>query len=295
MSKKIKTIIALGFFDSVHIGHKDVVFKCVSESEKHGVTPSLFTFSGNLKSTLFGQDDKPIYSFNDRLKLISLLGINEIFSLPVNDEVLSMDKFEFLDILNEKYDIVGYVFGEDFSFGRNGEGRAFDVITYAESKGQKTFIVDIKKENGKKISTTQIKYLLKNGEIEKANSYLTFPYFLRGEVVKDRGVGKTLGFPTANVNIDNAVMTIYDGVYSGKGYVDGKSYPVLINYGYRPTFGESKKVVEVYFDGLNRDIYGKEIKVEFLTFLRNVKKFDSVDELKLQLKNDVEFLRRKND
>jgi riboflavin kinase/FMN adenylyltransferase len=142
-------------------------------------------------------------------------------------------------------------------------------------------------KDGEKVGATMIKRLLLQGDLEKANAVLGENFFLLGEVFKDRGVGKTLGFPTANIRYPKEKFPLKQGVYQTRFWVDGKAYDGLTNYGARPTFDNEDVLTETYLDGFSGDLYGKKCKVEFIRFLRDVQKFDSVEGLKEQLNKDV--------
>lgn len=294
MSEKIKTVMALGLFDSVHKGHKKVISTAVKIAEDLNVVPSVFTFKGDLKSAINKNAEKPVYDFCDRIALIKELGVKEIFAAGVVKEILDLDKTEFLNLLTERYDIVGFVSGEDFTFGKNGAGNKTDLAGFSAAKKIKYISVPLEKSGGIKISTTEIKRCLLSGDVKSANELLGEPFFKRGIVYKDRGVGRTIGFPTANIKISEDVISLPDAVYAGRGYVCGKSYPAIINCGSRPTFDDYTKTIEAYLDGLDYDVYGEELKIEFTDKIRDIKKFDSAEALTAQLKKDLEKIRGKN-
>ena len=141
--------------------------------------------------------------------------------------------------------------------------------------------------NGKRVSSTLIKGYLAEGNIKIANELLGKPYFVKGEVFKDREVGKTLGFPTVNIKISTETITLKDGVYAGKAIIDNKLYRAIINYGARPTFNLTEKLLEAHFIGFNGNLYGKEIEISFTDFIRPIIKFNDKEELIAQLKKDT--------
>lgn len=290
MSEKIKTVMALGLFDGVHLGHEKVILEAVKRAKELDCVPSVFTFDGNLKKSL-GLSSKLIYSFSDKVSIIKSLGVSELYVLKVSNETLNLTKEEFLNGIFSKYDVKGFVCGSDFSFGKNGEGNVEYLKEFSARKNVTVTIVDILERDGVKVSSTLIKNLLISGEIKKANALLFKKFFIKGIVYKDRGVGKTVGFPTANIKIDENLVGPKDGVYTGVGKVDGKSFPAIINYGTRPTFDVNVKAAEAYLDGLDYDIYGKVLTIEFSDRIRDVKKFADIASLREQLKSDLKKLR----
>lgn len=290
MSEKIKTVMALGLFDGVHLGHEKVILEAVKRAKGLDCVPSVFTFDGNLKKSL-GLSSKLIYSFSDKVAIIKSLGVDELYVLKVSDETLNLTKEEFLNGIFSKYDVKGFVCGRDFSFGKNGEGNVEYLKEFSSRKNVAVTIVDILERDGVKISSTLIKNLLISGEIKKANTLLFKKFFIKGVVYKDRGMGKTVGFPTANIKIDGNLVEPKEGVYTGVGKVDEKTFPAIINYGTRPTFDVNVKAAEAYLDGLDYDIYGKVLTIEFSDRIRDVKKFADVAALQEQLKSDLKKLR----
>jgi len=141
--------------------------------------------------------------------------------------------------------------------------------------------------DGEKVSSTQVKTLLAQGEVEKAEKWLSHPFFLMGEVYADRKVGRTLGFPTANIRYPKGKFPLARGVYETRVTLDGKMYKGITNYGARPTFADETVVTETYLDGFDGDLYGQALKVEFIKKLRDIRKFDNAEALKKQLEEDI--------
>ena len=280
-----KTVVILGLFDSLHIGHRKVIETAV-KAKKRGEKVVVYSFS-YLPVKPFG--DKMLYSTEIREKTMRNLGVDEVFFENPTAEFLAQSKEEFLSFLNAKYDISAYAIGEDYTFGKNGEGNADYLLSYAEKHGQKVFVVETEKENGVKISTTLIKDYLKIGEIEKANRLLKDDYRVEGVVKLGRKIGKTLLFPTVNVDFDGAFQ-IKNGVYYGYVILD-KKYKAVINVGDRPTFNIKEKLIEAHILSFNGDLYGKKITIYFKQFLREIKKFGNISELKAQIEKDVALVK----
>ncbi len=289
---KIKAVVALGYFDGVHKGHKEVILKAVKKAEELCASPVVFTFAGNLRAFITGTQDKQIFSLRDRKRELDLLGVKEIYFAPVTKEFLEMEKDKFLDYLNDAYDIKAYVSGEDFTFGYKGKGNVSYLNEYASLHNQTVETVKILSINGEKVSTTNIKNSLLSGDIEKANFLLGYDYYLSGVVERGRKVGHELGFPTANIILSREIFNLKDGVYAGYTVIDGKRYKAVINYGARPTFNLDEKLVEVHIIGFDGDLYGEDLRVYFKKRIRDVKKFRSVKALIKELKKNVKNTER---
>ncbi len=286
-----KTVLCLGFFDSLHLGHVSVIEKAKEIAEEKNATPVVFSFSGNLKKALFSREEKVVLLPSERKKTLKGIGVTHTYFMPVTKKYLSLSKTEFLNFLMQKFNVCAFVFGKDFRFGKNAEGDAEYIKTYAKEKNVKVEVLDILNIGGKKISTTRIKELLKNGKIRLANKLLAKPYFISGRVFKDRGVGTKLGFPTANVKFSTEKAVLKTGVYKGYVKTGAKTYPALINYGYRPTFNQKTLTLEVHLIGFNGDLYKKNITVYFTDFIRKEQKFSSEEELISQIKKDLERIK----
>lgn len=289
--KKAKTVIALGYFDSVHNGHRKVILTAKKQAEKLNATLTVFTFGGNLKAKLLGVNEKVVYTPTEREKLLKGVGADTVFFAPVTDKFLSLGKLAFLNELNRKYDICCYVSGKDYKFGKLGKGDVEYLKKYAILHGQTCVTVGDKNFEEQKISTTRIKKLLTNGDVEKANVLLGKPYFLTGTVISDRKVGRTLGFPTANLMVSPEKHPLKDGVYAGKIKVGGKNYRAVINYGARPTFEVDERKVEAHLLDFNGQLYGEQITVIFDKYLREIIKFSDTEKLKEQITKDVMAVR----
>ncbi len=294
LDKVLPTVIALGYFDSMHLGHQRVINKAREFADKNGCSLTVFTFLGNVKDVLKGRKESSVYLPSEREKIIKAFGADEIYFAPITKDFLSLDRKIFLDDLNKKFNIKGYVSGVDYTFGSFGNGNVDYLTEYAKAKGQTHVLVDTFTIDGEKVSTTLIKSLLGRGEIKKANSLLGRNYSISGTVIKDRQVGKQLGFPTANVLIDSQKFLIKDGVYSGLVEFDSKTYKSIINYGARPTFNLDKKIVEAHLIGFDKNLYGKQIEVQFLDYMRDIQKFDSIEKLIEQLEFDMQRIKGEN-
>lgn len=268
----VGAVLLLGGFDGLHVGHKQLLARAKSFGLPVGV---MSIFGGKSGESLFSQDE--------RLDIFRRVGADFAFALPF-EKIRRLSATEFIEILQKEYAPKAFVCGEDFRFGYQAQGTPQTL----KALGQVCVEVhEIVMQDGEKVGATMIKRLLLQGEIEKANAALGEKFFLFGEVFKDREIGKTLGFPTANIRYPKEKFPLKQGVYQTRFWVDGKAYDGLTNYGARPTFDNVDVLTETYLDGFSGDLYGKKCKVEFIRFLRDVQKFDNVESLKEQLIKDV--------
>ena len=292
-NKRKKTVLALGYFDSVHLGHQTVIKSAKDYAQKVNAQLVVVTFGGNLKSALGKEQEKCVFSKQERQKFLQDLLVDEIYFAPITKEFLSLDRQAFLDLLNEKYQVCCYFSGEDYRFGRFGEGTVDFLKKYAKDNNQECFAVEMLNFEGQKISTTAIKELLREGNLKKVNALLNRPYSITGKVFSDRKVGSSIGFPTINLKIENDKHQLKDGVYAGHLEIDKVKYLALINYGGRPTFNLQEKLVEAHIVDFNGQLYDREITLCFDYFMREIKRFENVKQLKAQLDCDLEIIRNK--
>lgn len=284
MNKK-KICLALGFFDSVHIGHRKILSSVKKLSEKYDAEPTAMTFSNNIYG-LVKKGEKLIYLFDERTEIFENLGVTPI-SFAFTDRFRQLDENSFLKMLLDSYDIKAFVCGKDFTFGKGRGGNSQYLKEYSISKGIETVIEDDVCLDGKKISTTLIKKYLPFGKnLKFVNDALGDNYFITGSVENGMGRGNGLGFPTANINLPNEKFLIGEGVYSTETVIDGVKYKSITNVGPKPTFNEDDLKIETHLIDFNENIYGKRIKVIFCRFMRDIIYFKDKNELINQLKED---------
>lgn len=279
--RKKQVNIAIGFFDGLHLGHQTLI----KEVLKNEGIKAILSFERSFKSKLTQKKEELLLTDEEKDEMLSEEGIEEEFLLPFSDEIKNMTKEEFLDFLR-RFNPKAIIVGNDFTFGRNASGKAVDLYKL-EKDGIHIIIKDLLKENNEKISSTEIKKLLKEKELEKANSMLGYPFFLRGKVIHGLENGRKISFPTANIEYPFDKLSLPLGVYKTKAIVDDKIYSAMTNIGNHPTIDKlNHNIVETYLLNFKEDLYGKTIEIRFLSFLREQKKFSSLEELKEQLKKD---------
>ena len=277
---KERTIYALGFFDGVHLGHQALLKACRELADQRGCKAGVVTFSNHPDGLVQGKIPKLINSAADRHRLLAQFHMDQVVELPFDDALRSMSWLHFLVMLGNRYHACGFVCGADFRFGHKGAGTAALLEEYCQVEWLPYAIVPEQKREGVTVSSTYIRGLLEAGDMERANRFLGHPHILSGEVVEGRGLGRTLGVPTANLAVPEGVAELRHGVYACKAKVEGKNFLAVTNVGNRPTVGGHRVTVEPWLLDFEGDLYGKTLTLEFYRFLRPEQKFDSLEALK---------------
>lgn len=286
-----KRIFALGFFDGVHLGHQALLRECCRLADEQEVQPAAITFD-NHPQTLFSKNPPPlINTWQDRQTLLRSYGIGPIYKYPVTKEVMSMSWQDFLAELLES-GAVGFVCGNDFRFGHQGEGTAEKLKIFCEERDLPCTIVPEQTVDGIRVSSTYIRQLIEAGEMAQAVKFLGHPHILTGTVVSGRHLGRTIGIPTANLALPEALLVPKFGVYACLAVIGGRKYLAVANIGTRPTVGGHHVTVEPWILDFEGDLYGQELTLEFYKFLRPEKKFPSLEALREEIqKNKAETLK----
>ncbi len=285
-----KTVVCLGNFDCVHKGHIKLITKAISIAKKENACVCVLTFLNDINLMLKKQSGL-VFSFPERVDKLQSLGVDFVIKCDFTPEFMNLSAENFLIKLYDNFNVCSFVCGYDFKFGYNKTGSLSTVSSFCVKHCINFANIDKKTFFGKKISTSLIKSLLQKGRIKTANYLLSSPYFITGKVVEGRKVGRTLNFPTANVVPSSDKIKIKEGVYKTITKIDGISYNSITNYGSRPTYNLDDFLTETYIMNFNENIYGKQIKIEFIKFIRKPKKFKNENVLKKQLKKDLEKIK----
>ena len=278
-------VLALGFFDGVHLGHREIIKKTVEIANEEGLTAAVFTFKN-----FHMKDPTELIGYEDKLSVFRKLGIHQVISIDFEQvKDIEADAFvnEFLyKCLNARV----LVSGTDYTFGREAKGNVELLSKYASDLGIRNEIVPDVFFEEEKCSSTLLRKLLSDGKVDKVNRLLGGEIFsYEGTVVRGKMLGSTLGFPTANLPIPTDRFKAKFGVYMTRATIDGREYEAVSNLGLRPTVEDSDNVnIETFIYGHEGELYGKHIKVELLKFIRPEMKFGSVDELVAQVESDKE-------
>ena len=287
---KEKTIYALGFFDGVHLGHQELLKACLQLAKSGGCKAGVVTFSSHPDTLVSGKTPELINTMEDRQGLLMQYGMDTVVCLPFDQALMNMPWQDFLDKLAAD-GATGFVCGDDFCFGYRGQGNAALLTDYCKEKGLPCTIVPEQLLDGVRVSSTYIRALLEKGDVGEANRFLGHPHILSGEVVTGQKLGRTIGIPTANLELPEQLVQLKFGVYACKVILDGKAYFAVTNVGVRPTVGGEKVTVEPWILDFEGDLYGKEITVEFHKFLRPEEKFQNLTALQQQICLDAEKTR----
>ena len=275
-------LIVLGCFDAVHIGHQELLKKAKLQAKINGLDLGVMMFAE-------GKGGRQVFTFEERLEFISAYNTKFVFKIDYTDEFKKTTAQQFLGDIEEHINVKAYMSGKDFRFGAGAKGKSSTLKNFAEDEENGVWYMPVKDVtvDGEKVSTTLIKKYIEEGKIQKAEQLLGRQYFVSGEVCEGHGRGKELGFPTANIIYPANKVLVAPGVYGVEAEIDGTVYKGVANCGPRPTFGEDAFVMEVYFEGLSQDLYGKNVTVKFINYIRAIKKFESAEALSAQIAHDV--------
>lgn len=291
--KYSRPVVALGMFDGVHLGHAGVIRRAVEVAKKIDGTAMVFTFS-NHPLTILDPNSAPLMigSKSLRREIFSELGVKVLIEIPFTKELSKKTPEDFLNLLQEKISPAYVVTGPNYTFGRFGKGNGRMLIREGENFGFKAEICPAVTVEKKIVSSTKIRALLAEGNLKTANELLGREFTYISEVVHGDKRGRKLGFPTANLEISDHRAMLPNGAYVVRVKVRGKIFGGIANVGDNPTFKVAKRRLEVFIDNFSGEIYGEKISVGFIEKIRDEKIFSSIDELKNQLHEDLNFLRK---
>lgn len=278
--------VSLGNFDGVHKGHQKLMKENIKISKAKNLTPSVLLFKENTKNILNGEREY-LTSLEDKIEILKNLGIECFCLLEFSDKFKDLSPYEFIEkILYKKLNTKYVIVGDNYRFGKMAKGDIKTLKKYEEDFAYKTKVVDFELDEGKIINSTDIRQMVREGKIEKANKDLGHPFKMQGKVIKGAQRGRLLNFPTANLKPSFKYVTAKSGVYFTRVNIDRDFYYALTDIGTNPTFENKKMKIETYIMDFSKDIYGKNISIEFLEYLRPDYKFNSPEELIAQMEKD---------
>ena len=286
-----KTIVTIGTFDGIHIGHQKILKDLIKTAKKEGKKSVLLTFFPHPRMVL--QKDNKILLLNtikEKSSLLEKMGLDYLIIHPFSKEFSRLTALDFVrDILVNKLNTSRLIIGYDHHFGKNREGNIHQLKEYSLLYDFKVEEIPAQDIDDVSVSSTKIRTALKDGNLKTANNYLGYHYMLNGTVVSGKKLGGTIGFPTANLEIKEPYKLIpKTGVYIIKTHINTVLYTGIMNIGFNPTVLGKHQTIEAHLFDFNEDLYGKEIMIEFIYFLREEHKFESVKELVVQLNIDKE-------
>lgn len=281
-----ETVVALGFFDGVHIGHKAVLDACIS-SKADGQKSAVFTFERSPHNMLFSEKKPMLVTNEQKFSLFEMCGIDEVYCIDF-ESVVSLSAEEFVnDILVSKLNAKVVVTGYNYHFGKGGSATASDLKRICSGYGIRVIVVEPVMYKGEAISSTRIRQCIANGDMVDANAMLSYNFSVTGVVNSGNHIGTKLDSPTINQKLSDGVVVPKFGVYASKVMVDSIEYIGATNIGVHPTVGECDPVCETHLLETQLDLYGKNVTTELVKFIRPEQKFESIDALKSQIAMDI--------
>lgn len=286
---------ALGIFDGVHAGHRQILQKTVGYAAK-GLVPAVFTFNTQSVGKKHGKEYEYIYTDIQKRRIFEQLGIKYVCSPEVRD-IRNMSGEEFAEkILSGMLNAKSVICGENFRFGKGALCGAEELKKFGKKFGFEVTVCGLVRQNGCEISSEIIRQLIKSGEIGKADRLMGENYFISAPVAEGNRIGRTLDFPTINQQFGERQLIPRKGVYSTVTIADGRTYNSVTNIGVKPTVEKDiKPLAETHILDFSGNLYGQEIEVRFKEFIRDEKKFSSLEELKVQIKKDIEYVRKQTE
>ena len=285
-----KTAVALGNFDGVHLGHQELIRETVEQAGKDGVKSAVFTFANHPSGIIPGvKAVKSILSDERKAELIEDLGVDILVDVPFTEELRDLEAEDFVrELLVGRMNVKDAFCGYNYQFGARAFGTAEILEMFGDKYGFNVFEMPPFEIEGHVVSSSLIRLLIEKGYVSRIKTYMGRHYEIEGDVVVGNRLGKKLGFPTSNLNLNETMAAPPNGVYTTYCVYGGVRYPSITNVGIKPTVGDFDKNVETHIFDFDKELYGKHITVEFLKKMRDERKFDSLDELSAQIVRDCE-------
>lgn len=286
------TLLTIGVFDGIHVGHQQLIQKLKQKAFDSKLLPGVVTFDPHPRYVVTPGIELPCLTTpQEKIEILKKLGLEVIALITFTSDVANLSAREFLMKLKKHLKMKGLVIGPDFAMGHGREGNKDNLFSLSREIGFSLEILPAISINGDIISSTSIRKALTNGDLGKVTLLLGRPFALTGNVVKGDERGRLIGFPTANLKAEKDKTIPVDGIYITMVWIDGKPYNSVTSIGIRPTFGKKERTVETYILDFSGDLYGQQLKVEFLERLRDEKKFSSAEELITKIAEDVKQAR----
>ncbi|MFC1939148.1 bifunctional riboflavin kinase/FAD synthetase [Chloroflexota bacterium] len=288
VSPKKDMLLTIGVFDGVHLGHKYLISKLIEQAKQQNLLSGVVTFRQHPLEVLSPQT-RLLYltSVTEKVELLKNEGVDAVIPLSFTRELAELSARQFIGLLKKHLRMGGMVIGPDFALGRNREGNVDTLHTLGQDMSFSVTVMAPVMVNSEMVSSTAIRDALADGDMQKVSKLLGRYFSLQEKIVAGAGRGSRLGFPTANLDIDSKQALPTDGIYATWAHVGDKVYPSMTNIGLRPTFGSNERTVETYILNYHDNLYGREIKIDFVEWLRGEKRFDTVEELKKQIAEDI--------
>ena len=283
-------ILTIGTFDGVHLGHKKIIKKLVESAKKRKLRACILTFFPHPRNFLSKSNElKMINTINEKKEILSELGVDELIIQEFNNEFSNLSANEFIKHLLKFCEIKEIIVGFNHKFGKDREAGIDELKIYGKRYGFDVCEIDAFDINQINVSSTKIRNAIGEGQVDLCKQYLGYNFSIGGNIVEGKSRGKKIGFPTANIKVEENYKIIpKNGVYFVSCKIRNVQKFGMMNIGFNPTFGNKKLTIEVNIFDFNKDVYGENIKIEFIKFIRNEIKFQNIDELIKQIKIDRE-------
>ena len=289
LSPEKDTLLAIGVFDGVHLGHKSLLSRLTEMAGRESLLSGVVTFHPHPREVLLHAPDLVyLTTIDEKVDLLRKEGVEAVVTLSFTPELAQLPACSFVTLLQKHLRMRGMVVGPDFALGRDREGDVDVLVALGRELDFSVNVIPEVTTNGDVISSTTIRNALIDGNIKQATKLLGRAYSLQGEVTTGAGRGAGLGFPTANLAVDPKKALPPEGVYVTWAYLEGQRYQSMTNIGRRLTFGEKELTIEVLLMDYQDNLYGRELRIDIVERLRDEKRFNSVDELKRQIAADIE-------
>ncbi|MBI4296568.1 MAG: bifunctional riboflavin kinase/FAD synthetase [Chloroflexi bacterium] len=282
------TLLTIGVFDGVHLGHKYLIAQLVQRARHLDLLSGVITFRQHPQQVLTGSGLSRLTSLEQRIALIKFEGVDFVLALSFTQELSRLTAGEFIGLLKKHLRMRGLVVGPDFTFGHKREGNIDRMRELGRDMNFSLTVISPIMLDGDVASSSAIRQALAEGDVDKARRLLGRRFSLSGRVVSGSGRGRQLGFPTANLAVDPEQALPADGIYATLAHIGDKTYQSVTSIGRRPTFDNGERTVEVYIFDFSGNLYGYELTIDIIKRLREEKRFDSVQQLKEQIEKDIE-------
>ena len=285
---KEPTVMTIGKFDGIHMGHKRILDEVLRQKKEYGLRTAIFSFDTSPQSAISHKSLQQLTTNDERHLVLERIGIDTFIECPFTDAVRSMEAEDFIAWITARMNVKSFVVGTDCRFGHNRSGNAQVLCDFADKYGYTVSVMEKLRYEGRDISSTFIREEIVAGNIEKANMLLGYPFFIRGQVLNGNHLGNVFGFPTVNLIPEDSKLLPPYGVYAAKVQIGETLYGGVTNIGVKPTItGDNICGVETNIFDFSRDIYGEEITVSLYHYVRPERKFETVDALKEQVRSDT--------
>jgi riboflavin kinase / FMN adenylyltransferase len=282
------SVLTIGVFDGVHLGHKQLVSELIKQAIPKKILAGVVTFRQHPEDVVSAGKKLPFLTdMPTRIKLLKDAGVDFVVPLTFSQDLAALDANSFMDLLQKYLKMRGLVIGPDFALGKDRKGNIELLKKLGKEMNFSVTVVPPLTINGEVVSSTAIRQSLAEGNMQKYSKMTGRAFSLHGKVVAGAGRGGGLGFPTANLDVSKGQAIPLEGVYCGMAHINGSVYQTMTNVGCNPTFGENELTVESFLINYDGDLYGHKLSVDFISRLRDEKKFKNINELKKQVADDV--------